>query len=70
MNNELPKNIQIDSKVMDELGINPTETDGDEISEILSDWLSNEFGFCHKGFEFEVEGNHINILNIIWDIEE
>ena len=26
----------------------------EEIEDFLSDWLSNEFGFCHCGFNFEI----------------
>lgn len=29
--------------------------DEEELTEFLSDWLSDEFGFCHKGFDYEVE---------------
>lgn len=24
------------------------------LSDFLSDWLSNEYGFCHRGFQFSV----------------
>jgi hypothetical protein len=30
------------------------EEDEDEIDEILGDYLSDNWGFCHYGFEFEV----------------
>lgn len=26
----------------------------DEIENILSDWLSDEFGYCHTGFDYEI----------------
>ena len=29
--------------------------DADELQEHLSDYISNETGFCHKGFEYRVE---------------
>ena len=63
----LPKEIIIDAHTMDDLGINPQETDGNEISEILSDYISDVYGFCHYGFNFDVEGDHINVYNIEWD---
>lgn len=28
--------------------------DDDEIADALSDWLSDEFGYCHNGFDFEI----------------
>lgn len=40
-------------------------TDVDEIS----DWLSDEFGFCHKGFELEKEEN-LSIDNLIENAAE
>lgn len=30
------------------------EEDEDEIDEILGDYLSDNWGFCHYGFKFEV----------------
>lgn len=67
---DLPKDVVMDTQTMDDLGINPSETEGDEIDEIISDWLSDEYGFCHFGFEYDVEGDHINIYNIEWDTSE
>lgn len=26
----------------------------DEIEEKLSDWLSDEYGYCHAGFDYEI----------------
>lgn len=66
----LPKEVIIDAHTMDDLGIDSQETDGDEISEILSDYLSDEYGFCHYGFNFDVEGDHINVYDIKWDTTE
>lgn len=45
-----------DMEVFDEL---PTEieipdylvTDEDDLLDDISDWLSDEYGFCHEGFE-------------------
>lgn len=63
----IPTEVTIDLETMNDLGINPSETDGDEISDILSDYLSDTYGFCHYGFEFDVENDHINVYNIKWD---
>ena len=30
----------------------------DSISDFLSDWLSEEYGYCHKGFSFTIEDEH------------
>jgi hypothetical protein len=44
----LPTSLVIDT---DELGweIN-NPNDEDEIADIVSDWLSDEYGYCHDGF--------------------
>ena len=44
----LPAELSIDS---DALGI----SDEDEIEETISDYLSDSYGFCHYGFNFEKE---------------
>lgn len=44
----LPAELSIDS---DALGI----SDEDEIEETISDYLSDIYGFCHFGFNFEKE---------------
>lgn len=39
--------------------------------EALSDYLSDEYGYCHDGFGYEEIGNdNIHITNIQWDTEE
>lgn len=72
---ELPKEITIDGNTMEALGIlgsiaseiNGDEIDGDEIESRIGDWLSDTYGFCHFGFEYDVEPDHINVYNIQWD---
>jgi len=67
---ELPKEVTMDMATMNDLDINPSETGGDELDEIIGDWLSDEYGYCHFGFEYDVENDHINIYNIEWDTSE
>ena len=33
----------------------------DEIGEMLSDWLSDEYGYCHNGFDYEIVPAEIKI---------
>ena len=40
--NELPKEIEIPDYLV---------TDEDDLLDKVSDWLSDEYGFCHFGFE-------------------
>ena len=45
---DLPAELSIDT---DTLSI----SDEDEIEETISDYLSDTYGFCHYGFDFEKE---------------
>ena len=38
--------------------------------EAISDYLSDTYGYCHKGFAYEESGIAVAITNIIWDLEE
>lgn len=42
----------------------------DELEEYLSDLLSDEYGFCHGGYKYEVSENGVLISNIDWDVDE
>lgn len=46
------------------------ETDPEELSDTLSDYLSDTYGYTHFGFDFDVEGDTIYIYNIKWDLDE
>lgn len=39
-------------------------------SEYISDLLTDKFGFCHNGFDYEIIGNTVFCTNIQWDIDE
>lgn len=28
--------------------------DADELEDMISDWLSDEYGYCHYGFEYSI----------------
>ena len=30
------------------------DIDDDELDDFLSDWLSDEYGYCHFGFDYEI----------------
>ena len=46
------------------------ETDIDELNDDIGDYLSDEYGYCHKGFQFDVEGEKIYVYDIDWDLSE
>ena len=54
----LPRTIHIPDSV---IGIVDDLTDMDEISDIISDWISDEYGYCHKGFNIEFEPETIRV---------
>lgn len=61
---ELPTTLTVDVSMFVE-----DDTDLEEVflSDAISDWLSDEYGFCHFGFDYEIEGDKIRVYNIAWD---
>ena len=45
------------------------ETD-DDFDEYISDYLSDEYGFCVNSFNYEFDMRKIYISNINWDTED
>jgi len=43
----------------------PSDFISQELSDTISDYLSDEFGFCHKGFVLEIKATDIK-----WDESE
>lgn len=48
---DLPTELSIDA---DTLNIS-NENDSEKVEETISDYLSDSYGFCHYGFNFEKE---------------
>lgn len=67
LTNKLPKEvtINVDSLVGDDVDIESAFLD-DEIS----DWLSDTYGFCHFGFEYDIRDDKVVVTNIQWDTSE
>lgn len=61
----LPKEITV---TLDDLSLEDID-DEDEVVDAISDYLSDTYGFCHKGFMWERgdDVDTINIYNIDWD---
>ena len=51
----------------DVLGIDDDE-DPEIAEEIISDYLSDTYGYCHKGFDYVIEDGLIKVTNIDWDL--
>ena len=41
-----------------------------EKEELLSDWLSDTYGFCHNGFAYQEHDGYVHITDIDWDTTE
>ena len=48
----------------------PDIEDIDEIEEYISDYLSDEYGFCVNSFKFDFDTKKIYIYDIDWDTTE
>lgn len=60
----LPKLISISKSVLN-------MDEDDELEEVLSDYLSDTYGYCHNGFCFEEDEEGIILISEIdWDIDE
>ena len=67
----LPKEIEVIIR-KEELESDDIE---EELDEMISEYLSDEYGYCHNGFNYEIINEHdeefeIRIFNIKWDATE
>ena len=46
------------------------DLDDDLKEEILSDYLTDTYGFCHCGVMWEETEDEIIMTNILWDVDE
>jgi hypothetical protein len=64
----LPAELFVDRNDIDE---DWEELDEDEKLDAISDYLSDEYEFCHDGFDYEEsDDSNIHISNIKWDTTE
>ena len=66
-NNFLPTEINVPCHEVDIDWHNLNEF---EREELLMDWLSDTYGFCHYGFMYEETDGIIHITDIDWDTAE
>lgn len=64
---ELPTTLTVDVSMFVDGDIDLEST---YLDDAISDWLSDEYGFCHFGFDYEVEGDKIRVYNIAWDTSD
>lgn len=63
--NKPPRNFEIIINVSED----------DDIDDVLADAISNEYGFCHYGFDYKIikENNStklVKVTNVDWDLSE
>lgn len=69
---ELPKEVEVSIGEL-AFGGDFVDLEDDEISDLLSDYLSDTYGFCHKGFKWkgkEDSGDTLVCYDIEWDTSE
>ena len=65
---KLPKKVEVTTE---ELGVDKDYSMDDEYDEeVISDWLSDTYGYCHEGFRFTNKNGKITITGIKWDTSE
>lgn len=78
-NNDLPEDIKEfyeEYGLVEEVTIEISElfdcyiNDEDEILEAVVDFLTEEFGFCIKNLDMEIEEGLVKCYNIEWDIDD
>lgn len=62
---KLPHSVVISLKDLD---FHPFE---DDLDDLISDYLSDTYGFCHYGFDYETDivAGVIHVTDIFWDTE-
>lgn len=38
--------------------------------EFVSDYITNKYGFCHNGFNYDIVGDELIVSDVQWDIDE
>ena len=64
---ELPGEVVIDGELLVD---NSEDLEDAYLDETVSDWLSDNYGFCHYGFDMEVKDGKVYVTNIKWDTSE
>ena len=62
----LPDDVDID---IEDLDIEDGMEDW-EIVDAIGDYLSNEYGYCHYDFYYEIKGDKVCVTDISWDTSE
>lgn len=64
---QLPEMVVIDGSLLVDDGVNLEDA---YLDEVISDWLSDNYGFTHLGFNYEVKDGMVYVTGIQWDTNE
>lgn len=64
---ELPSTVSID---LNELIEDDVDIEEIFLNDLISDYLSNTYGFLHFGFNYDVSGDKVFVTDIAWDTSE
>lgn len=71
MNKLLPTVINVSMHVLNKAGYNINENTEDvDIGEILSDYITDKYGFLHGGFSYRKVGKRFILEDVKWDLPE
>jgi len=64
---DLPTSVIIDLRQLidDDIDVEAVFLD-----DLISDWLSDTYGFTHFGFDYDVNGDEVHVTNVQWDTED
>jgi len=64
---ELPTEVTIDGELL----VDDIDDIGEAyLDEVISDWLSDNYGFVHLGFDYDIVGTDVYVFNILWDTSD
>ena len=63
----LPSEVVIDGELLVD---NLDDLEDAWLDDEVSDWLSDNYGYCHYGFDIEVKDGKVYVTNINWDTSE
>ena len=64
---ELPTEVTIDGELL----VDDIDDIGEAyLDEVISDWLSDEYGVVHLGFDYDIVGTDVHVFNILWDTSD
>ena len=64
------ENIELPTDELLDLDLFENYKNDDELDELISDYLSNKYGYCINSFTYKLKYNHVIVDNIEWDLDE